>query len=149
MKKSYRFFTRLMTVMTVMTMFFFFSRCSGNQEKAGVKQGDSQKQAVAKKINLKKSKSILPKKLLSLELTAEQKAKTEALYKEIFTPEILAQRNEVFKKLKGLKKDSEEFIKLKKEIGEKMNPYNTKFNEKLKEILTPVQQDQYFNKKTT
>lgn len=89
-------------------------------------------------------KTTLPKRLLSIELTAEQKAKCEALYKEVFTPEILAERSAVVKKMKGLKKDSEEFLKLKKEIGEKMKPYNAKFNEKLKEILTPEQQAKYF-----
>lgn len=143
MKKNFRFFTVLIAVMT---MLFFFIQCSGSSEKAGGKQGDPKKQADAQKGNPKKPKSILPKKLLTVELTPEQKTKCEALYKEIFTPEILAQRSEVVKKLKGLKKESEEFIKLKKEIGEKMKPYNVKFNEKLKEILTPKQQEQYFAK---
>jgi Spy/CpxP family protein refolding chaperone len=107
---------------------------------------DSQKQVDEQKVSPKKPKSVLSKRLLSVELTAEQKAKCETLYKEVFPPEILAQRSEVVKKMKGLKKDSEEFLKLKKDIGEKMKPYNAKFNEKLKEILTPEQQEKYFTK---
>lgn len=141
MKKNFRIFTVLIAVMTLL---FFIIQCGGSKEKAGEKKGDTQKQADAQKGNLKKPKSVLSKRLLSVELTAEQKAKCEALYKEVFTPEILAQRSEVVKKMKGLKKDSEEFLKLKKEIGEKLKPYNAKFNEKLKEILTPEQQKKYF-----
>ncbi|MDQ1354129.1 MAG: hypothetical protein QG657_4438 [Acidobacteriota bacterium] len=146
MKKNFRIFALLIAVMALV---FFIVQCGGSKEKAGEKQvtqGDSQKQADAQKANPKKPKSILPKKLLVLDLTAEQKTKCEALYKEIFTPEILAERSQVVKKMKGLKKDSEEFIKLKKEIGEKMKPFNTKFNEKVKEILTPEQQAKYFEK---
>jgi Spy/CpxP family protein refolding chaperone len=141
MKKSFRIFTVLIAVMT---LFFFIAQCSGGNEKTGEKQGNSQKQADAQKVQPKKN--TLPKKLLTIDLTAEQKTKCEALYKEVFTPEILAERSQVVKKMKGLKKDSEEFIKLKKEIGEKMKPYNAKFNEKLKEILTPEQQAKYFTK---
>lgn len=143
MKKNFRIFTVLIAVMMLL---FFIVQCGGSKEKAGEKQIDSQKQADAQKANPKKPKSILPKKILVLDLTAEQKTKCEALYKEIFTPEILAARGEAVKKMKGLKKDSEEFIKVKKEIGEKMKPYNAKFNEKVKEILTPEQQAKYFEK---
>ncbi|MCU0285509.1 MAG: hypothetical protein MUF15_03825 [Acidobacteria bacterium] len=143
MNKSVRFFTALIIATA---MVFFFIQCNGNKEKEGVKQGDPQKQIDTGNVKAKKVKSILPKKLLILDLTDEQKNKSEVLYKEIFTPAVLAERTEAFKKLKGLKKDSEEFIKLKKEISEKMQPYNMKFNEKLKEILTPAQQEKYFVK---
>lgn len=141
MKKNFRIFTVLMAVMTLL---FFVIQCGGSKEKATEKQGDPQKQAADQKVHQKKLKTTLSKRLLSVELTAEQKAKCEALYKEVFTPEILAQRSAAVKEMKGLKKDSEEFLKLKKEIGEKMKPYNAKFNEKLKEILTPEQQAKYF-----
>ena len=127
MKKDLRFF---ITLIAVMTMLFFLIQCGGSEKKAGEKQINpqtQQTQADTQKKIPKKPKSILPKKLLALNLTSEQKTKCEALYKEIFTPDILTQRNEAFKKLKGLKKDSEEFIKLKKEIGDKMKPYNIKF----------------------
>lgn len=139
MKKDFRIF---ITLVAVMTMFFFFIQCGGNKEKTDAKKSNSEQQADSQKV--KKPKPILSKKLLALNLSPEQKIKCETLYKEIFPPDILAQRNETFKKLKGLKKDSEEFIKLKKEIGDKLRPYNTKFNDKLKEILTPEQQTQYF-----
>jgi len=143
MKKNFRIFTVLIAVMTLL---FFFIQCGGSKEKAGGKKVDSQKQVDEQKVSPKKPKSVLSKRLLSVELTAEQKAKCEALYKEVFTPEILAQRSAAVKEMKGLKKDSEEFIKLKKEIGEKLKPFNAKFNEKLKEILTPEQQEKYFTK---
>jgi hypothetical protein len=143
MKKNFRIFTVLIAVMTLL---FFIVQCGGSKEKAGEKKGDPQKQADAQKVQPKKLKTSLPKRLLSIDLTADQKAKCETLYKEIFTPEILAERSAAVKKMKGLKKDSEEFIKLKKEIGEKMKPYNAKFNEKLKDILTPAQQEKYFEK---
>jgi hypothetical protein len=143
MKKNFRIFTVLIAVMTLL---FFVIQCGGSKEKAGEKKGDPQKQADEQKVSPKKPKSILPKRLLSIDLTAEQKAKCEALYKEVFTPEILAERSAAVKKMKGLKKDSEEFIKVKKEIGEKLKPFNAKFNEKLKEILTPEQQEKYFTK---
>jgi hypothetical protein len=133
MKKNFRIFAVLIAVMALV---FIIVQCGGSKEKAGEKQGDSQKQADAQKANPKKPKSILPKKILVLDLTAEQKTKCEALYKEIFTPEILAERSQVVKKMKCLKK----------EIGEKMKPFNTKFNEKVKEILTPEQQAKYFEK---
>jgi hypothetical protein len=60
-------------------------------------------------------KSILPKRLLKLDLTDEQKTKCEAAYKEIFTPGILAKRKELKVKLKGLEKGSEEFKTLRKQ----------------------------------
>jgi hypothetical protein len=89
---------------------------------------------------------LLPKKLLNLGLSDEQRAKCEAAYQEIFTPEIIAQQEEVVQKQRGLERGSAEYMKIEKENSEKFKQYNSQLNEKLKGILTKEQQDKYFGK---
>jgi len=130
----------------VIALVFFAVQCGGSKEKAADQQSVSQPAADTAKANPAKVKSVLPKKLQELGLDAETLAKCEAAYKEIFTPEVAAQRSELNKKFKGLTKDSAEYNQLRKEISDKMKPYNTAFNKKLKKILTKEQQEKYFPK---
>jgi len=161
MKKNFKIFT--LTIIAL-TLIFLFNQCGTSQEKKGDKVGGSKEAAVQedakeqekgqtkeivseeKKKKRKKIKSKLPKRLTELELTDEQKAKCEAAYKEIYTPEIIAQRKELWSKLKGLEKGSDEYKKLRKEIGKELKPYNKQFKAKLKEILTEEQKEKYFKK---
>ncbi len=92
-------------------------------------------------------KSVLPEKLLNLGLTDDQKTKCEAAYQEIFTPDIMAQRKEMYRKLHQMEKDSAEYLEFKKQISETFKPYNVQFNKRLRGILTPEQQSRYFAKK--
>jgi hypothetical protein len=132
---------------------FFFVQCDNSKEKSGGKDGDVQEQAVVQKETEPQTqaqpKSMLPEKLLNLELTDDQRAQCEAAYQEIFTPDIIAQRKEMVKKLKGLEKDSDAYKNQQKEISETFKPYYAQFNKKLKIILTPEQQEEYFVKKET
>lgn len=165
MKKNFKIFT---VIITALTLLFLFNQCGASEEKKGEKVGDTKEAAVQetamdqekeqtkessdivkkeKQKKRKKSKSKLPKRLIEVELTDEQKAKCEAAYKEIFTPEVIAQRKEFASKLKGLEKGSDEYKKLRKEIVKLLKPYNKQFNAKLKEILTEEQQEKYFKKR--
>jgi Spy/CpxP family protein refolding chaperone len=124
-------------------------QCGGGTENAEKKEGEIKNEAAAKPESAQKpqSKSMLPKKLLDLGISDEQKAQCEAAYQEIFTPDIIAQRKEMNRRLKGLEENSEQYLNLKKEINEKFKPYYAQFRNKLKEILTPEQQKRYFAKK--
>ncbi len=132
--------------LAVIALVFFAVQCGGSKEQTTDQPGVTQTAADAAKANLAKVKSILPKKLQELGLDAETLAKCEAAYKEIFTPEVVAQRTELNKKFKGIAKDSAQYAQLRKELTEKMKPYNVAFNKKLRKILTKEQQEKYFAK---
>ena len=142
-------FKRFAILAIFMALPFLSIQCDSSKEKADVKEGEIKSDVVAKQEPAPKpqSKSMLPKKLLNLGLTDEQRAQCETAYQEIFTPDIIAQRKEMVKQLKGMEKNSEQYLNLKKEINEKFKPYYAQFRIKLKEILTPEQQEIYFAKK--
>jgi hypothetical protein len=144
MRKSFGFFAVLVAFVTLP---FFIIQCDGSKEKTVEKEVDTQKQIDSPKEVQTQSSSLLPKKLLDLGLTDEQKAKCEAAYQEVFTPEVIAQQEEVIQKQKGLERSSAEYKKTEKEISEKIKKYNDQLHEKLKGILTKEQQDKYFGKK--
>lgn len=143
MNKNVKIFTLLTAILMLV---FLLNRCGSNEEEKGKKEQETTQAAVqeTQQQQPEQVKSILTKRLLKLDLTDEQKAKCEAAHKEIFTPEILAKKKEFKKKLKGLKKGSEEFKTLKKQMSEKMEPYNRQFNSRLMEILTEEQKAKYF-----
>jgi Spy/CpxP family protein refolding chaperone len=128
---------------------FLSIQCDNSKEKADVKEGEIKSDVVSKQEPAPKpqSKSMLPNKLLNLDITDEQRAQCEAAYQEIFTPDVIAQRKEMIKQLKGMEENSEQYLNLKKEINEKLKPHYAQFRIKLKEILTPEQQKIYFAKK--
>jgi Spy/CpxP family protein refolding chaperone len=128
---------------------FLSIQCDNSKEKADVKEGEIKSDVVSKQEPAPKPqpKSMLPNKLLNLDITDEQRAQCEAAYQEIFTPDVIAQRKEMIKQLKGMEKNSEQYLNLKKEIDEKLKPNYAQFRIKLKEILTPEQQKMYFAKK--
>jgi Spy/CpxP family protein refolding chaperone len=145
---------RFAILVILATLPFLSIQCDGSKEKADVKVSEVKSETAAKpeaapaaQPNKKQAKSMLPKKLLDLGITDEQKALCEAAYQEIFTPDIIAQRKEMNQQLKGLEENSEQYLNLKKEINEKFKPNYAQFRVKLKEILTPEQQEQYFAKK--
>jgi hypothetical protein len=142
-------FKRIAFWVMFISMPLFLVQCNGGKEQSETKTGDAKKEVAAKQeaAPVAQSKSMLPEKLLNLGLADEQKALCEAAYQEIFTPDILAQKKEMYKQLKGMEKDSQEYLNFKKEINEKFKPYNDKFRKKLKGILTPEQQEKYFAKK--
>jgi len=150
MKKTFR---KLAVLAVFMALPFFFVQCDNSKEKTGGKEGEGQQQqAVGQKENQPQPKSqaknqpkaMLPERLLNLGLTDTQRAQCEAAHQEIFTPDVIAQRSEMFKKLRGMEKDSAEYTNFQNEIREKFKPYNVQFNKKLRQILTPEQQDKYF-----
>jgi hypothetical protein len=144
MKKNIRYLTVLLSFITLL---FFTIQCDGSKEKPDEKGGDAQKQVEFQQEAKAQSTTSLPKKLLNLGLTDEQRAKCEAAYQEIFTPEILAQQEEVVQKLKKMEKGSDEYKKIEKEISKKSKQHNDQLNEKLRGILTKEQQDKYFGVK--
>jgi hypothetical protein len=144
MKKSFGFFAVLVAFVTLP---FCIIQCDGSKEKTVEKQGDVQKQADAPKEAQAQSSSMLPKKLLNLGLTDEQKLKCEAAYQEIYSPAVMAQEKEIIEKQKRVDINSAEYIKLEKEISEKSKLYNDQLNQRLKTILTEEQQDKFFGKK--
>jgi hypothetical protein len=154
MNKNVKIFTVLIAFLMLV---FLFNQCGSSEEEpaakeeettqAAVKETQQQPEQAKEEEKPEQVKSILPKRLLKVDLTDEQKAKCEAAHKEIFTPEILAKKKEFWGKLKGLEKGSEEFKTLKKQMGEEMKPYNKQFNTKLKEILTEEQKAKYFKKR--
>jgi hypothetical protein len=165
MKKNFKIFT---VIITVLTLLFFFNQCGASEEKKDEKVGDTKEAAVQgdasaqenektkenndlvkneKQKKSKKIKSILPKRLIEVELTDEQKTKCEAAYKEIYTPEVIAKRKPLISKLKGLEKGSDEYENVRKEIAQLLKPYRKQFNATLKEILTEEQQEKYFKKR--
>jgi hypothetical protein len=150
MKKIFRKFAVLAVFMALP---FFFVQCDNSKEKAGGKEGEGQQQqAVGQKENQPQPKSqaknqpkaMLPEKLLNLGLSDAQMTQCEAAYQEIFTPDIIAQRMEMSKRLRSMEKDSPEYVNLHNEIKDKFNPLYAQFNKKLRQILTPEQQDKYF-----
>jgi hypothetical protein len=140
MKKKFKI---LASLVALITLPFFVIQCDGSKEKIEEKNTNAQTDTGSKKETNAQSTSMLPKKLLNLGLTEEQIVKCEAAYNEIFTPEVIAQQEEMYKKHKSM----EEYERIEKEILEKSQKYNDQFNEKLKTILTKEQQDQYFAKK--
>jgi hypothetical protein len=144
MKKKIRY---LAVLLSFITLPFFTIQCDGSKENPGEKEGDAQKQVEFQQSAKAQSTTSLPKKLLNLGLTDDQRAKCEAAYQEIFTPEILAQQDEVVQKLKEMEKGSDEYKKMEKEISKKSKQHNDKLNEKLRGILTKEQQDKYFGVK--
>lgn len=147
MKNKVRFFAKTSVGLLLL---FSIMQCSDGKEKtvtlAPKSAVQNQQQVTAQKTDKLMPKSILPKKLLDLGLTEELQVKCEAAYKEIFTPDILAQRREMGKKLQVLEKDSEGYKQAQKEINEKFKPYSVAFNKKLKVILTREQQERYWGK---
>jgi len=139
MNKNVKVFTVLIALLMLV---FLFSQYGSSEEETTQAAVQETQQRQPDQV-----KSILPKRLLKLDLTDEQKTKCEAAYKEIFTPGILAKRKELKVKLKGLEKGSEEFKTLRKQMAEEMKPYNKQFNAKLKEILTEEQKTEYFKKR--
>jgi hypothetical protein len=148
-EKMKKIFRRLAFGVMLISIPLFLVRCDGGKEQSETKPVDAKKEAAVKKEAAPKSqsKSMLPEKLLNLGITDEQKAQCEAAYQEIFTPEILSQRKQMYKKLREMEKDSQEYMNFKKEIVEKFKPYNIQFNKTLRMILTKEQQEQYFPKK--
>jgi hypothetical protein len=156
MKKNFR---RFAVVIIFMFLPVLFVQCNNSKEQSGGKEGEAQKQkagqietqaqpqAQPKPHKQSKPGLKLPEKLLTLGLTDAQKAQCEAAYQEIFTPEVVAKRLELFKKLSGMEKGSAEYDKLKKEINEMLKPYYVQFNKKLRNILTQEQQEKYFMNK--
>jgi hypothetical protein len=144
MKKKFKIFTPLIALMTIP---FFVMQCDGSKEKTVEKEATAQTETANNKKVKPQPSALLPKKLLNLGLTEEQIAKCEAAYNEIFTPEVMAQQEEISKKLKSLDIKSEEYKKTEKEAAEKSRQYNDQFNKKLKTILTREQQNAYFGKK--
>jgi Spy/CpxP family protein refolding chaperone len=142
-------FKRFAILAVLAALPFLSIQCDGSKEKADGKEGEIKSEVVSKQEPAPKpqAKSMLPKKLLNLELTDEQRAQCEAAYQEIFTPDIITQRKEMLKQLKGMEENSKQYLNLKKEINEKLKPYYAQFRKKLKEILTPEQQEKYFAKK--
>ena len=139
-----RKFNRLAMMIIFMSLPFLTIQCDGSKEEADVKVSEVESEAVVKpeavpatQPKKTQAKSMLPKKLLDLGITDEQKALCEAAYQEIFTPDILAQRKEMNKQLKGLEENSEQYLNLKKEINEKFKPYYAQFGVERKEIRTP------------
>lgn len=128
---------------------FLFAQCgskeeTGEKEKKATAAVNVQKEGV--KAKMKKVKSVLPKRLLDVGLSDEQVTACEAVYNEIFTPEILAKRDELYKQLKALEKNSEDYKKLRDEISETFKPYNKQFRQKIRKILTKEQKAIYFKK---
>jgi hypothetical protein len=137
-------------VVVLIAMFglvFLLNRC-GSKEEPGTQTGktqivdDAQKKVTAKKTG--KTKSVLPKRVLALDLTDEQITALETAYNEIFTPEIQAKKIEMYRKLKTLPEGSEESKNLRQEISATFAPYNTQFRKKLRKLLTKEQKAIYF-----
>jgi hypothetical protein len=136
-------------VVLIPVLVFLFAQCgskeeTGEKEKKATAAVNVQKEGV--KAKMKKDKSVLPKRLLAAGLTDEQVAACETVYNEIFTPEVLAKRNELYKQLRALEKDSEDYKKLRGEISETFKPYNKQFRQKIRKILTKEQKEKYFKK---
>jgi len=129
---------------------FLYAQC-GSKEETGQKEKKADEavkvQKAGVKAKMKKNKSVLPKRLLAVGLTDEQVTACEAVYNEIFTPEIVAKRNELYKQLRTLEKDSEDYKKLRGEISETFKPYNKEFRQKIRKILTKEQKDLFFKKR--
>ena len=128
---------------------FLYAQCgskeeTGQKEKKATEAVKVQKEGV--KAKMKKNKSVLPKRLLAVGLTDEQVTACEAVYNEIFTPEIVAKRNELYKQLRALEKGTEDYKKLHGEISETFKPYNKQFRQKIRKILTKEQKEKYFKK---
>ncbi len=138
-------------VVVSLVLVFLFNRCGAAEESgdAAVKAKpakEAQDKAVKPEPKAKKVKPILPKRVLKLKLTDEQRVACEAAYKEIFSPELRKKRTEMNKKLKTMEKGSEEHKKLRTEISDTFRDYNKQFRQKLKEILTKEQKAIYFKK---
>ena len=137
-------------VVVLIAMFglvFLFNRC-GSKEEPGTQTGKAQiVDNAQKQVNVKKAgktKSVLPKRVLALDLTDDQFTALEAAYNEIFLPEIQAKKIEMYRKMKALPEGSEESKKLRLEISATFAPYNSQFRKKLRKLLTKGQKAIYF-----
>lgn len=134
-------------VIAVFGLVFLFNRC-GSKEEPGTKTGktqtvdDAQKEVKVKKVG--KVKSVIPKRVLALDLTDEQIAAIEAAYREVFPPEIQTKKVEMYRKMKSLPEGSEESKKMRMEMSSTFEPYNAQFRKKLRKLLTKEQKAIYF-----